>query len=53
VDQYAVARLRQCMEDLRLNRGWVVSTTRERRGLSPQIEIIPWADIASGQIELF
>lgn len=53
VDRYAVAGLRQCMKDLGLRRGVVVSTTRERRRLSPDIEIIPWADITSGQIKLF
>ena len=53
VDRYAVAGLRQCMKDLGLRQGWVVSTARERRRLSPQIEIIPWAEIASGQVELF
>jgi len=41
------------MKDLGLRRGWVVSTGRERRRLSPQIEIVPWADIACGEIELF
>ena len=53
VDRYAVAGLRQCMKDLGLRRGWVISTARERRRLSPDIEIIPWAEVASGQVELF
>jgi len=53
VDRYAVTGLRQCMKDLGLRRGWVVSTGRERRRLSPGIEIIPWAEVASGQVELF
>jgi len=53
VDRYAVAGLRQCMKDLGLRRGLVVSTARERRRLSPDIEIIPWSDVSSGQIELF
>jgi hypothetical protein len=53
VDRYAVAGLRQCMKDLGLRRGLVVSTARERRRLSPDVEIVPWADIASGQFELF
>ena len=53
VDRYAVAGLRQCMKDLGLRRGLVVSTARERRRLSPDIEIIPWADITTGQIKLF
>jgi predicted AAA+ superfamily ATPase len=53
VDQYGVAGLRQCMKALGLRRGWVVSTTRERRRLSPQIEIVPWSEIAAGQVDLF
>jgi predicted AAA+ superfamily ATPase len=53
VDRYAVAGLRQCMKDLGLHRGWVVTTGRERRRLSAGIEIVPWAEIASGGIELF
>jgi predicted AAA+ superfamily ATPase len=53
VNHYAVAGLRQCMKDLGLRRGWVVTTGLERRVLSPGIETIPWRDIASGQIELF
>jgi hypothetical protein len=41
------------MKDLGLRRGWVISTARERRRLSPGIEIIPWTEIASGQLDLF
>ncbi len=53
VNHYAVAGLRQCMKDLGLRRGWVVSTARERRRLPSGIEIIPWPEIATGQIKLF
>lgn len=53
VDRYAVAGLQHCMKDLDLRRGWVISTGRERRRLSPGIEIIPWVEIASGQLDLF
>jgi predicted AAA+ superfamily ATPase len=53
VDHYAIAGLRQCMNDLGLRRGWVVTTARERRRLSASIETIPWTDLASGEIELF
>lgn len=53
VDRYAAAGLRQCMKDLGLRRGWLVSSGRERRLLAPDIEIIPWAEIALGQIRLF
>jgi len=53
VDRYAVAGLRQCLKDLGLSRGWVITTTKERQRLSAGIEIIPWDDVASGRIELF
>ncbi len=53
VNHYAVAGLRQCMKDLGLRRGWVISTALQRRHLSPSIEIIPWTEIASGKVELF
>jgi predicted AAA+ superfamily ATPase len=53
VDHYALAGLRQCMKDLKLTRGWVITTGRERQRLSAGIEIIPWDDVASGTIELF
>ena len=53
VDHYAVAGLRQCMKDLGLRRGWIITTTADRRLMSAGIEIIPWADVASGQVELF
>ena len=46
VDRYAIACLRQCMKDLGLRRGWVVTTARERRRISAGIEIIPWAELA-------
>ncbi len=53
IDRYAAAGLRQCMKDLGLSRGWIVTTGTERRRLSAQIEIIPWAEIVSGQVDLF
>jgi len=53
INHHAVAGLRQCMKDLELRRGWVITTARERRRLSPEIEIIPWSELASGQVELF
>jgi hypothetical protein len=48
-----MAGLRQCMKDLELSRGWLITTARERQRLSAGIEIIPWADVASGQVKLF
>jgi predicted AAA+ superfamily ATPase len=53
IDRYAMAGLRQCVKDLGLSRGWMVTTGRERQRLSTGIEIIPWAEVASGQIDLF
>jgi predicted AAA+ superfamily ATPase len=53
VDHYAIAGLRQCMMDLDLRRGWVVTTGRERRELGRGIEIVPWSDVVSGSVELF
>lgn len=53
VEPRSVQGLRNCMEDLMLKRGWVVSTGSERRQLSPQIEVIPWDQLISGQVELF
>jgi predicted AAA+ superfamily ATPase len=52
VDHYAVAGLRRCMKDLGLRRGWIVTTAPDKRRLSAGIEIIPWSDVASGQVEL-
>jgi predicted AAA+ superfamily ATPase len=51
VDPYAVRGLRQCMQDLGLRRGWVIATTRERRRLTPEIDIIPWSEVVAGRIE--
>ena len=53
IDRYAVAGLRQCMKDLGLSRGWVITTARERQQLSAGIELITWNDLASGRVELF
>jgi predicted AAA+ superfamily ATPase len=47
-----VAGLRQCMKDLNLKRGIIVSGKGERRRLSPSIEIVPWSDVAAGRVEL-
>ena len=47
-----VAGLRQCMKDLKLKRGIIISRAPERRRLSPSIEIVPWAEVASGRFDL-
>lgn len=53
VDHRAVAGLRQCMKDLGLKRGWVITSGTERRTISRGIEVVPWKEIASGKVELF
>ncbi|MBI2317132.1 MAG: DUF4143 domain-containing protein [Betaproteobacteria bacterium] len=53
VDRHSIAGLRQCMADLGLRRGGVVTTARERRRFSADIEIIPWEEIAAGEVRLF
>jgi hypothetical protein len=44
--------LRNCMKDLGLRRGLVIATAKERRRLSSTIEIVPWSEVAAGNIEL-
>jgi hypothetical protein len=53
VDRHGMAGLRQCMSDLGLRRGFVVTTGRERRQLAPGVELVPWEDVTSGRIDLF
>lgn len=52
-DHHSIAGLRQCMKDLGLRRGWVVTTAKERRRLTAEIEIVPWSEIAGGRIDIF
>jgi predicted AAA+ superfamily ATPase len=52
VDQYAVAGLRNCMSDLGLDRGWVVTGSGERQELGRGIELVPWPALVSGEVEL-
>ena len=52
VDGRALAGLKQCMSDLGLKRGFVVYTGDERRSVTPSIELIPWAAVARGEIDL-
>jgi predicted AAA+ superfamily ATPase len=47
-----VAGITQCMKDLNLKRGIIVSRTPERRRLSRTIEIVPWAEVTSGRLDL-
>lgn len=52
VTHYDVAGLRQCMIDLSLDRGWVVYGGKERRAMGHGIELVPWADVARGAVDL-
>lgn len=53
VDLRSLAGLRQCMSDLGLRRGWVVTSARAARRLSPGIEMVPWHELVSGRADLF
>jgi predicted AAA+ superfamily ATPase len=52
VDPRALAGLRQCMADLELKRGYVVTTSSERRSVGKTIELVPWEAIARGEVDL-
>lgn len=52
VEPRALSGLRQCMTDLGLKRGFVVSSGDEPRRVGPAIEILPWACIERGAIDL-
>lgn len=53
VGRHGLAGLRQCMSDLGLRRGWVVTSGREARRLAPGIELVPWEHLVAGQAEVF
>jgi predicted AAA+ superfamily ATPase len=48
----SLASLRQCMADLGLRRGYVVTTGSEYRKLGHGVELIPWSLLESGEIYL-
>lgn len=52
IEPRALAGLRQCMNDLGLKRGFVVCTGDERRSVGASIEILPWEQVARGEIDL-
>ena len=52
VDARSLAGLRQCMSDLSLKRGFVVTTGEERRSIGSSIEILPWHAIARGEVDI-
>ena len=43
--------LRECMKDLGLKRGFVVTLGGERRSLARDVEIVPWSLVASGEFD--
>ncbi len=48
VDRHAVAGLRQCMADLGIRKGWVVTGSGTRDRLGDDIEIVPWGEVIRG-----
>ena len=48
-----LAGLRQCMSDLGLRRGLVVTSGREARRLAPGIDLVPWERVVAGELDLF
>ncbi len=50
VDPRSLAGLRQCMADLSLRRGYVVTTGEERRSIGEAIELLPWRTLARGEV---
>ena len=48
VGRHDVAGLRQCMADLGIKRGWVITGGNRRASLGRDIEIVPWSEIIRG-----
>lgn len=44
-NRHEVAGLRQCLADLGLKRGWVVTGEGPRSGLGRDVEIVPWSEV--------
>ncbi len=49
VDGRDVATLRRCMQDLHLDRGYVVANSDEPRTIGSDIDIVPWKRVVSGE----
>ena len=43
---------RQCMADLSLKRGFVITTGEERRSIGKAIKILPWRSVARGEVDI-
>lgn len=52
LDPRSLAGLRQCMADLSLKRGFVITTGVERRSVGKAIEILPWHALALGEVDI-
>lgn len=51
IDHYALSGLRHCMQDLGLKRGFVINNGIERRSVGHGIDVVPWSQIASGDLD--
>ncbi len=47
VEPRAIQRLRRCVQDLGLRRGWVVHGGKERRSVAADVELVPWSDVVA------
>lgn len=47
VDSRELLGLRHCMQDLGLERGWVIAGGGEPRALPGNIQVVPWSDVVS------
>lgn len=47
----ALRGLQQCMSDLSLRRGWVVTGSGEARSLGRGIEVVPWDDVVQRRVD--
>lgn len=47
LDSHALRGLRQCMADLGVARGWVVTALGERTRLDKDVELVPFADVVA------
>lgn len=52
VGLHDVSGLQACMRDLGLKKGFVICTAPDRRALNSAIEIVPWADVVAGRLDL-
>lgn len=51
VDRHGVSGLRQCMSDLGLTEGYVVSNTSEPHSIGEHIRVVPWAHVVDRRVD--